>query len=612
MSYLCLNKIFIMVMNMKKNKSSKYNYFSTMFIAFKSAFKDCPVIVSCQLFTLLLYIPNQLLWYILLEKVTNKSYDFVSGVESLFFPAINYIILLIMVLLIFRILYDVNNILSAKLNYKLGYNYFKRFNEKLSKLTFENYETQEVDSKINLIKSYGTWVYARVALYSWQQLFYSFSGIGIFVFFTARLPWWVVLIFILSSLAYIVLGIHFGKKLFNKYDELEITRQRRNYFYFATQSKETHQDSLMNRLTIPFIKRWKHLNDYWNDESLKAGLMREKNEIIPNLFYACISMFVLFFVIMEITNGNQEIGYFTVIITNIISFSSLLRDLGYSYQYDVRDNNIYKGFLELMDLEEDLPNNNKELDKEYNIEFKDITYIYPQSEYKALDKLNLTLHENEVIAVVGYNGSGKTTFVNILTELTKNYQGDVIVNGEVINDEMGILKNSTSCIFQDFLQYSFTIRENVCLGNKNKEFTDEEIEEILNKVGLLDYVKTLPDGINTMLGQIEKGIELSKGEWQRLAIARLLANDNSKIWILDEPTAFLDPMGEIEIYDLIKSLRKDKTILFISHRLGFSRYCDRIIVFNQGKVVEDDTPENLMNKDSLYKEMYEVQKKWYE
>ena len=479
-------------------------------------------------------------------------------------------------------------------------------------MTFENYETQEVDSKINLVKSYGTWVYARVGIYSWQSAFYSFAGIGIFIFFTSRLPWWVVLIFIAASLIYIFMGIYFGKKLFNKYDELELTRQRRNYFYFSTQSKETHQDSLMNRLTIPFIKRWRYLNDYWNDESLKTGLMREKFELIPNIFYACISIFVLYFVIMEIANGNQEIGYFSVIISNIITFSSLLKSLGYAFQYDVRDNNVYKAYLELMDLDEDLENNNKELSKEFNIEFKNVTFTYPQSDYKALNKLNLKLHQNEVISIVGYNGSGKTTFVNLLTELSKKYDGDIIVNNEVINGEMGILKNSTSCIFQDFLQYSFTIRQNICLGNINKEFTDEEIEGILDKVGLLDYVKTLPDGINTMLGQIEKGMELSKGEWQRLAIARLLANDDSKIWILDEPTAFLDPMGEIEIYNLIKSLRGDKTILFISHRLGFSRQCDRILVFNQGQVVEDDTPENLMNRSSLYKEMYEVQKKWYE
>lgn len=607
MNYLLHNIIFIMVMKMKK-----YNYFKTMFIAFKSAFKDCPFIVICQIVTLLLYIPNEIMWYILLEKVTNKSYDFINGTETSFLPAVNYIVLLILVLLVFRVLYDINNVLSTKLNYKLGYNYFKRFNKKLSTLTFENYETQEVDSKINLVKSYGTWVYARVGIYSWQSAFYSFAGIGIFIFFTSRLPWWVVLIFIAASLIYIFMGIYFGKKLFNKYDELELTRQRRNYFYFSTQSKETHQDSLMNRLTIPFIKRWRYLNDYWNDESLKTGLMREKFELIPNVFYACISIFVLYFVIMEIAKGNQEIGYFSVIISNIITFSSLLKSLGYAFQYDVRDNNVYKAYLELMDLDEDLENNNKELSKEFNIEFKNVTFTYPQSDYKALNKLNLKLHQNEVISIVGYNGSGKTTFVNLLTELSKKYDGDIIVNNEVINEEMGILKNSTSCIFQDFLQYSFTIRQNICLGNINKEFTDEEIEGILDKVGLLDYVKTLPDGINTMLGQIEKGMELSKGEWQRLAIARLLANDDSKIWILDEPTAFLDPMGEIEIYNLIKSLRGDKTILFISHRLGFSRQCDRILVFNQGQVVEDDTPENLMNRSSLYKKMYEVQKKWYE
>lgn len=608
MNYLLRNKIFTMVMKMKK----KYNYFTTLFIAFRNAFKDCPFIVICQIITLILYIPNEILWYVLLEKITNKSYDFISGTEESFLGAINYIILLILVLLIFRILYDINNILSTKLNYKLGYNYFKKFNKKLASLTFENYETQEVDSKINLVKSYGTWIYARVGIYSWQSTFYSLAGIGIFIFFTSRLPWWVVVIFIISSLIYIFMGIYFGKKLFNKYDELELTRQRRNYFYFSTQSKETHQDSLMNRLTIPFIKRWRYLNDYWNDESLKTGLMREKFELIPNVFYACISIFVLYFVIMEIINGNQEIGYFSVIISNIITFGNLLKNLGYGYQYDVRDNNVYKAYLELMDLEEDIENNNEKLPNNFSIEFKDVTFTYPQSDYKALDKLNVKIKQNEIIAIVGYNGSGKTTFVNLLTELSKKYDGDIIVNGEVINSEMGVLKNSTSCIFQDFLQYAFTIRENICLGNIKKSFSDEEIEDILQKVGLLDYVKTLPNGINTMLGQIEKGIELSKGEWQRLAIARLLANEQSKIWVLDEPTAFLDPMGEIEIYNLIKSLRKDKTILFISHRLGFSRQCDRILVFNQGKIVEDDTPENLMNTNSLYKEMYEVQKKWYE
>lgn len=601
------NKTFIMVIKMKK-----YNYFNTTFIAFKSAFKDSPGIICYQLFVLLLYIPQSILEYVLLENLTNKAYEFASGTESAFLPAINYLILIILIILVIKILNDINSILSVKMNQKLAYLYFKRFNKKLSKVTFENYETQEVDSKINLVKNYGTWIYTRVGLYSWQSLYYSLSSIGIFIFFTSRLPWWVVLVFIFASLIYIVMGIYFGKKLFNTYDELELTRQRRNYFYFSTQSKETHQDSLMNRLTIPFIKRWRYLNDYWNDKSLKTGLLREKFEIIPNIFYAVISIFILYFVVIEIACGNQEIGYFSVIISNIISFGYMLKDIGYAFQYDVRDNNVYKSYLEIMDLDEDIENNNQYLPDKFTIEFKNVTFTYPQSENKALNDFNIKIHENEIIAIVGFNGSGKTTFVNLLTELTKKYQGEIIVNGKIINDEMGTIKNSTSCIFQDFLQYSFTIKQNICLGNLEKDFTDEEIENILDKVGLLNYVKTLPNGINTMLGQIEKGVELSKGEWQRLAIARLLANEKSKIWVLDEPTAFLDPMGEIEIYNLIKSLRKDKTIIFISHRLGFSRQCDRILVFDKGRIVEDDTPENLMNNNTLYKEMYDVQRKWYE
>ncbi len=590
----------------------KYNYFTTIIAAFKQAFKDAPGIVILSIFIMLLYIPNQIVGLILVEEVTNKSYEFISGVETSFWPAMEKILLLTVSIFIMVLLHQIYNILWTKLSYKLSYNYEKRILTKLSNLTLENYETQEVDSKINLIKNSGYYVYANVAIYDWQSTFYSFVGIGIFIFFTTRLPWWVVLIFIASCIVYIILGTCLGKKLFKKYDELELTRQRRNYFYFSTQSKETHQDSIMNRLTIPFIKRWRKLNDYWNDESLKMAIKGEIYEIIPSFVYAAIAVFILFFVINSIASGNQEIGYFTLMVTSIVKFGETLRNLGYSFQYQAENNSTYKSYLEIIELEEDMKVSDKKLSNNFEIELNNITYTYPQSDIKALNGLNLKFKENEIIAVVGHNGSGKTTFVNVLMELTKNYQGDVIVNGENINNELGIIRNSSSCIFQDFLQYSFTIKQNICLGNINKEFTDEEIEEILDKVGLLEFVKEMPDSINTMLGQIEKGTELSKGQWQRLAIGRLLANEESKIWVFDEPTAFLDPIAEIEVYDLIKSLKTDKTIFFISHRLGFSRTCNRVIVFKDGAIAEDDSPQNLLEKNSIYKEMYETQKKWYE
>ena len=114
-----------------------------------------------------------------------------------------------------------------------------------------------------------------------------------------------------------------------------------------------------------------------------------------------------------------------------------------------------------------------------------------------------------------------------------------------------------------------------------------------------------------MLGQLDKGVELSKGQWQRLAIARLLADEEANVWVLDEPTAFLDPLAEIEMYRFIFSLAEDRLVFFISHRLGFAKNAERIIVINDGCVVEDGTYGAYVDENGIYKEMFESQKKWY-
>ena len=134
---------------------------------------------------------------------------------------------------------------------------------------------------------------------------------------------------------------------------------------------------------------------------------------------------------------------------------------------------------------------------------------------------------------------------------------------------------------------------------------------MLAQVGLKEIVLAFENGIDTPLGQLENGIELSKGQWQRLAIARLLANPEIKTWILDEPTAYLDPIAEIEIYNMIYELAGDRTVLFISHRLGFAKKADRIVLFDNGRIEEAGTHDGLVNQNGTYAEMYSNQEEWY-
>ena len=168
-----------------------------------------------------------------------------------------------------------------------------------------------------------------------------------------------------------------------------------------------------------------------------------------------------------------------------------------------------------------------------------------------------------------------------------------------------------TAVMQDFIQHQLTIKENIEIGCGGAVKPDEFIWDIIRKVGLEEFVRSKPDGIYTMCGQLDQGIELSKGQWQRIAIGRLLANPAARIWILDEPTAYLDPLAEIEMYNLIYSLAGDRMVFFISHRLGFAKNADRIIVLKDGVAAEQGTHKSLMEAGGIYAEMFSAQKEWY-
>ncbi len=165
---------------------------------------------------------------------------------------------------------------------------------------------------------------------------------------------------------------------------------------------------------------------------------------------------------------------------------------------------------------------------------------------------------------------------------------------------------------QDYTVYQTTIRNNILMGN-HKNLSDDQIYDILDMVGIGEFVRSLPSQLETNLGQLEdQGKELSKGQEQKIALARIILNSETPIWIFDEPTAYLDPLTEIDVYRFLYQISSQKTMLFISHRLGFAPKADRIIVFNHGRIVEAGTHEELCEKQGIYAKMYVAQKAWYE
>lgn len=257
------------------------------------------------------------------------------------------------------------------------------------------------------------------------------------------------------------------------------------------------------------------------------------------------------------------------------------------------------------------------LDNEINvIEFKDVSFKYPKSEKNVLENINLTINKGDKIAIVGLNGTGKTTFIKLLVKLYKPTKGEILINGINLDQiSYSSYMQKLSVLFQDFKLFSLTVKENLVLQD-NIKIDDNEIIKILKLMGLENRILNSKKQLNSYLFKNfeNDGVELSGGESQKMAIARLIYR-NTPIVILDEPTSALDPISEMNIYkhldELINNNNRNKIAIYISHRLSSCKFCDRIVVFDHGTITETGTHIKLLNNNGLYNKMWNSQAKYY-
>lgn len=246
-----------------------------------------------------------------------------------------------------------------------------------------------------------------------------------------------------------------------------------------------------------------------------------------------------------------------------------------------------------------------------DIRFDNVSFSYPESTRRALDGVSVTIREGERVAIVGRNGSGKSTFINLLCGLYEPQEGRVEIGGRSVGSDVARARAQISGVFQDFGRYEDTIRFNVSVSDAQREGSDEEMLALLEKVDARGFVEAR-GGLDAVVGSYsEGGANLSGGQWQRLAIARAAWCDGARIMLLDEPTSALDPVAEANIYRNFASLVGDRTALLVSHRLGVSSVVDRVLVFDGGRIVEDGSPAELLAAGGLYAELYESQARWY-
>lgn len=317
------------------------------------------------------------------------------------------------------------------------------------------------------------------------------------------------------------------------------------------------------------------------------------------------------------------LGSLTIFLSVITSIGNNCLNLGYDWKRFYQsgcDMTLKKRMLE-WDFSEKRPLPEKEAsptkaksgEAPIIFEAQNVSFSY-DGDKNVLENVSFCIHEGESVALVGENGAGKSTLVKLLLGIYEPDEGELFYKGcNYRNLDMSQFVDDIGVVFQDFVHFELLLRENIAFGDISKVNDDEAILRAAKLGGADKIVEKLPKGLDTYLGRwYEKdGGEMSGGEWQRVAVSRAYISDR-KILIMDEPAAALDPIAELEQFSQIRNKLKNRTSVLISHRIGFARLADRIIVLNQGKMAEMGTHEELMEKKGLYYDMFYNQASWYQ
>lgn len=323
------------------------------------------------------------------------------------------------------------------------------------------------------------------------------------------------------------------------------------------------------------------------------------------------------YLIALVLENNLPVAEFLLLFTAVSGFSEWITGIlgGFSSLYKQSlDISVIRECLEYPEVFrfEDGEPLNPEGDKPYELRMEDVSFRYPGAEKDTLSHIDLTLHPGEKLAVVGLNGAGKTTLIKLLCGFLDPTQGRVLLDGKDIRDyNRRDYYRMFSAVFQSFSLLPGTIAANVAQTEDN--ISMEKVRACIEKAGLKEKVESLPQGCETLLNRevYEGAILLSGGETQRLMLARALYKDAPFV-ILDEPTAALDPIAESDMYQKYNQMTQGKSSVYISHRLASTRFCDRIILIDEGRIAEEGTHEALLKAGGKYAGLYGVQSKYYQ
>ncbi|HAR85908.1 MAG TPA: hypothetical protein DCR69_09260 [Clostridium sp.] len=360
-----------------------------------------------------------------------------------------------------------------------------------------------------------------------------------------------------------------------------------------------------------FIKRYKNRLQTLNNVTMKTQVKSIRIELLFKIPVVLGHVITLLLLVRYLLDGSISVGNFGAVLASTAMIMNMLEQMiCYIIGNSMKQIGTVDNYLKFMNIKESV---GKQInyEKAPAIELKDVSFSYPGSKKDVISKVSIKFHSEEVIAIVGENGAGKSTLVKLISGIYLPNKGSVYFNGE---DTRGLdpktLMSNISSVFQDFQRYKMTLQDNIIISDTSTTLINQCAQNSLKEADLNVNSKVFPQGMNTMLSRDFDGVDLSGGLWQRVAIARGFYKIHNMI-LLDEPTAAIDPVEESKLYMKFIQLSKGKTSFIVTHRLSLTKMADRVVVMDQGKVVQIGTHKELVSVKGKYQELYSSQSKWY-
>ena len=447
------------------------------------------------------------------------------------------------------------------------------------------------------------------------SLFVRVGGIISAIFYYSKIAAFIIIVVCVPM---IYVSIKGGKKIYEVSKKVSKDKRKSDYLANILTDREVAYEKGLFGFTDNLSDKWFELNKVIIEKEYKANRSFHINSNKTGIGAVIVASIISIMFIVPLKAGTLTIGSFIAISSALFSIRSYVTwQLAGCVGEATKHYKFYEDLRCVLALDEE-KDALKSADNSIvlkTLEFKNVSFKYEGTENYIFKDLSFKIEEGKHYSIVGANGSGKTTITKLITGLYSDFTGDILINGKNIKMyNQSQMKGLTSLVYQDFARYFMSIKENIEVGNIGKledESFISDINKAINLVGLSEKIESLDEGIDTNLGKIkENSVDLSGGQWQKIAMARSIVNGAS-LRILDEPTSALDPISESKVYESFEKISEGKTTIFISHRLGSTKIADEILVLENGVLLEQGSHENLIKLDGTYAKMYESQKEWY-